>query len=105
MDIVIFRNEDEQLPDLVKRIAGVPGDELELREGSIFLNGEKVDYPASGPAINDFPLITVPAGKYFMLGDNINNSKDSRITGPIERERIDAKVLFIIWGEGAGRAL
>jgi len=98
--------------NFVKRVVGLPGDTVEIQDGYLYVNGvrheEKFlhermvrDWPdaafrakymdgASGP-------YTVPEGHYFLMGDNRNNSNDSRATGPITRDMIVGKVEGVIW--------
>ena len=80
-DVVAFRSE-ELSSVLVKRIAACPGDTVEIRQGTLFVNGEvSAVYPETGvfdyAGILDQPL-TLQPGAYFLLGDNIAESKDSR---------------------------
>ncbi len=78
---------------LIKRIVGLPGDTIELRDGYLFINGEKQEEPyineeyRSGN-INRFGPFTVPEGYYFVLGDHRNNSNDSRSVGSLDANMI-----------------
>lgn len=78
-DIVAFwpplpNNKDRY----IKRLIGLPGDTIEIKDGSLYRNGEKVDEPyLKAPIQYSFPKVTVPEGKYFFLGDNRNVSYDS----------------------------
>ncbi len=86
---------------LVKRVIGIPGDEVDIRNGKIFLNGEelKESYTNGGdtqPREFMFP-VTVPEGKYIVLGDNRGVSKDSRSFGFIDRTQIEGKAVFRFW--------
>lgn len=80
-DIVIFKYPDNEKELFIKRIIGLPGDTIEMVEGKIYINGSST--PLDEPYIVEEPLgnygpITVPSGAYFMMGDNRNNSADSR---------------------------
>lgn len=80
-DIVVFRYPDDEKILYVKRIIGLPGDTVSIRNGKVYVN-DAVD-PLDEPYLKQTPLYdfgpyTVPEGYYFMLGDNRNNSQDSR---------------------------
>ncbi len=85
---------------LVKRVIGIPGDEIDIRDGSVYRNGERLEEPYvkgityTREAI--FP-IKVPEGKYLVLGDNREVSKDSRTFGLIDRTQIEGKAVFRFW--------
>jgi signal peptidase I len=98
-DIIIFKNPRDENQDFVKRIAGCPGDTIEIKDNQLFLNGKKSDEPyalyAKGePSVNFGPFV-VPENEYFVLGDNRNNAFDSRAFGTIKRHTIEGKVMFI----------
>jgi signal peptidase I len=109
-DIVVFKAPPavatlchDNIPDLVKRVIGVPGDVLNTVGNTIFIDGHKLHqkwphFPAlgTGPesAIHDF---TVPAGQYFMMGDNHAISCDSRTWGTVPRSDIIGKVFLKFW--------
>lgn len=85
---------------LVKRVIGIPGDEIDIRDGSVYRNGEKLDEPyVKGPTYPReviFP-VKVPEGKYLVFGDNREVSKDSRTFGLIDRSQIEGKAVFRFW--------
>lgn len=102
-EIVIFKQDDI---NLVKRVVGMPGDEVDLIEEEVYINGEKLDesaylpkgtitYPFDYSEVT-FPL-TVPEGEYFVMGDNRENSQDSRYFGTIQREVVFARGGFRIY--------
>lgn len=101
-EIVIFRQDDI---NLVKRVIGLPGDQVELLDGSVYINGKPLDESAYLNAdIYSYPLdsdvefpYTVPEGHYFVMGDNRGNSQDSRYFGAIPRTDIFAKGGVKIW--------
>ena len=105
-DIVIFRYPDEPDKLLIKRVIGLPGDVIDIRNGDVYVNGSETPLTDSFCLAEDvtdtgaltFPL-TVPDGCYFMLGDNRQNSKDSRYwNNPfVEREDILAKASVRYW--------
>lgn len=96
-DIVIFRFPDDETQLFIKRIIGMPGDTLEMIDGVVFINGEAIDEPylATIP-YGDYGPITVPEGAYFMMGDNRNNSADSRYWQQpfVYRDKILGKAVF-----------
>jgi len=93
-------NKKEGHLRLVKRVIGVPGDEIEIKDGFVYVNGQKLDepyleVPTSAKSLN-YPLI-IEEGNYFCLGDNRTVSFDSRDFGPVPEEKIEGKVLFRFW--------
>lgn len=100
-DIVVFKFPDdpEQKTLYVKRIIGMPGDTIEIVDGSVYINGsnEPLDeYYLNEPPLGSFGPYTVPEGCYFMLGDNRNKSLDSRYWNSkfVEEDKILGKVFF-----------
>ena len=86
--IVVFRAPLPENPDYIKRLIGLPGDQLEIREGVVYINGKKLDEPyrAAPPNPTDnYGPVTVPKGEYFMMGDNRDDSYDSRYWGFVPR--------------------
>ena len=97
-DIIVFQTDMRKDP-LIKRVIGVGGDRIAVRDGRLFLNGE----PQVEPQLRDkvilgeFKEITVPSGEFFMMGDNRNESADSRVFGPIQRTVILGKAFLRFW--------
>ncbi len=103
-DVVIFKDpsgDGEGKEFLVKRIIGVPGDKLEIRDGELYLNGElKVEpYTDSKIEDGDFGPTTVSPGHYFVLGDNRHRSasKDSRAFKEVSEELVQGRADLIVW--------
>lgn len=108
-DIIIFEPPHDPSVDYIKRIVGIPGDVIEVRRKQLFRNGEPVkeDYiqflepHVTGMAKRDnYGPVTVPANSYFVMGDNRDNSEDSRFWGFVERKKIIAKAWRIYWSNG-----
>jgi signal peptidase I len=101
-DVVICRYPGRGDTNFVKRVVGLPGDTIELKEGYLYVNGEKFDEPyindeyRSGP-LNTMSARTVPEGKYFVMGDHRNNSNDSRSVGAIDRDMIVGHVRQVVY--------
>lgn len=110
-DIVIFRYPIEPEKAFVKRVIGTPGDEIEIKDKVVYRNGERLDesYAIIDPDIPVFQDIkdnvakfVVPNGMYYMLGDNRDNSLDSRFWGFVNRKDIVGKPWIIYFSAGDG---
>jgi signal peptidase I len=122
-DIIVFKYPEDPDRDFIKRVIGLPGETLELRDRTVYIDGEPLDepyvqflFPASdrrpGDAdFTDFGVrrgygpVRVPDGQYFMMGDNRDNSQDSRYWGFLPREYVKGKALFVYFSfaeEGDG---
>ena len=110
-DIVVFHSPVPG-PVLIKRIIGMPGDKISLSGGSVYVNGSKLDEPyvrtINGKAVPSEPFdnglpwslqqpYTVPAGSYFMMGDNRIDSGDSREFGPVPRAQLVGRAFARYW--------
>jgi signal peptidase I len=86
--------------DYIKRVTAVPGDIVNIKNGIFYINDKKLYEPYATGSTNtysgDFP-IEIPEGKYFVLGDNRENSRDSRHIGLIDIKNIKGKAVFRIW--------
>jgi signal peptidase I len=104
-DIVIFPFPDNESKIYIKRVIGLPGETIEVRDGRVYINGS--DTPLEEPYLKDEYLIgsrdfgpyTIPEGSYFMLGDHRNNSADSRVWNNtcVQEDKIMGKALFIYY--------
>ncbi len=101
-DVIIFKFSDTQ--DFIKRVIGVPGDEVMIKDGKIYINGDMLNesnYLSSsvitngGEYLHEGQSITIEDGEYFVCGDNRTNSSDSRVFGPIEKEAIKGKAWIV----------
>jgi len=104
-DVVVFIYPEDKKKDFIKRLVGLPGETVEIKGGSIYINGK----PALEPIfkqiyynnLGDFGArgqkITVPLNSYFVLGDNSASSKDSRFWGFVPKDNLLGKALIIYW--------
>ena len=113
-DIIVFKYPEEPERDFIKRVIGLPGDTLELRKKRVYINGTMLDEPyvrylvppdeENGGGEFDVRVqygpVTVPPGHYFMMGDNRDNSQDSRYWGFMPQEYIKGKALFVYFSFG-----
>ncbi len=86
--------------DLIKRVIGLPGETITIRDNQVLIDGEVIDEPylRPGTVSEDFGPETVPPDHYFVMGDNRGSSRDSRFgLGTIERDRIIGKAVAIVW--------
>ncbi|MEZ4549135.1 MAG: signal peptidase I [Desulfobacterales bacterium] len=106
-DIIVFRYPEDPDKDFIKRVIAVPGDTVEIRNKIIYVDGAAVkndvgvhtDSRVLSGAINhrdNLKPLTVPAGSYFVMGDNRDNSYDSRFWGFVEERSIKGKALSFI---------
>lgn len=88
--------------DLIKRVIGLPGQEVEVRDDAVFIDGQPLvePYRKDDSAMGEFGPITVPDGEYFVMGDNRRDSRDSRFFGTIQRDDIIGRAFVIIWPPG-----
>lgn len=102
-EIVVFEYPRDVSKDYIKRVIGLPGDTIEIRDGQVWVNGELLDQPylqgaathcVAGYACQNGP-ITVPPGHIFVMGDNRANSSDSREWGPLPLDRVIGKAWLI----------
>jgi signal peptidase I len=105
-DVVVFVAPPDPTKDYIKRVIGVPGDKIMLKNGDVYLNGKLLDessllspdvktYP--GAFLTDGQTVTVPANSYFVLGDNRPESSDSRTWGFVPKDNIIGKSMLVYW--------
>ena len=98
-DVIVFRYPLNPQRDFVKRVIGLPGDRARLNEGVVYINDTRIaetGYTIK-PDFGNYGPVTVPASQYFVLGDNRNNSEDSRFFGYVPRANIIGRAVFIYW--------
>jgi len=107
-DIIVFRFPKDASKDFIKRVIGIPGDTIQIRNKALYVNGElqkepyaiydpREAFPHSMPNRDNFGPVTVPADSYFVLGDNRDHSLDSRFWGFVDRAKIRGKAILIYW--------
>ncbi len=97
-DIIVFRAWDQD-EDFIKRVIGVPGDEIEIRDNHIRVNGQALDEPyiQNEPTFGTPDTVVLGPGDYYVLGDNRGNSSDSRLHGPLPAGNIIGKAWLTYW--------
>ncbi|WP_191561737.1 signal peptidase I [Metabacillus idriensis] len=103
-DIVVFHATEEK--DYIKRVIGLPGDRVEYRDDTLYINGKAYEEPyleeykndlIDGPLTEPFTIEEVPEGKLFVMGDNRRYSKDSRHIGPVSQKEVMGQTSLIYW--------
>ena len=99
-DIIVFKSVEGDGQDLIKRVVGVPGDEIAVRGGKLFVNGEPQQEPYVNKKYPDrsfYAPTTVPKDHVFAMGDNRANSQDSRVFGPVPEKNIEGEAFLRFW--------
>jgi signal peptidase I len=97
-DVIVFKSPEMPYEDFIKRVIGIPGDTVEVRNGFVYVDGVALDEPyiAQAPAYSMAP-VKVPAGEYFVLGDNRNYSNDSHRGWLVPAGNIHGKAWLSTW--------
>ena len=115
-DIIVFKYPDEPERDFIKRVIGLPGETLELRNKKVYVNGQPLDEPyvhflEPPPRLQEvtsfdvrerYGPVKVPPDQFFVMGDNRDNSQDSRYWGFLPRTYVKGKALMIYWSYESG---
>lgn len=101
-DIVVFARPDDQageIRDLIKRVVALPGESVEARDNSLFINGQRLEEPYLDENVVtvDFGPEVVPEGQVFVMGDNRTESYDSRVFGAIDQDRVVGRAFVLFW--------
>ena len=99
-DIVVFRYPRDTAKSYIKRVIAVAGDRVRIDDGRVFVNGRRIResyVPDDYRDDRSYPDTIVPKGSYFLLGDHRSSSSDSRDFGPVERDYIYGKAVFVYW--------
>jgi signal peptidase I len=120
-DVIVFKYPEEPERDFIKRVIGLPGERVQVRDKRVFVNDAPMNEPyvyyLEQPATSSehsevtsfnvrdwYGPVTVPAGQYFVMGDNRDNSEDSRYWGFLPRENVKGRALMIYWSYESDRA-
>ena len=116
-DVIVFKYPEDPERDFIKRVIGLPGDVVEVRHKRVYIDGRPLDEPyvyylrppsaaASPFGVADlreqYGPVTVPPSEYFVMGDNRDNSQDSRYWGFLPRDLVKGKALVIYWSYESG---
>jgi len=99
-DVVVFLYPRDHEKSYIKRVIALPGDDLRIDHGQVYVNGDRVVekyVPRRFADDRSQPEMTVPAHEYFVMGDHRSISSDSRDFGPVERQLIYGKAAFVYW--------
>ncbi len=105
-DVIVFRKPPNDyspgIKDLIKRVIGLPGETISASNGSVYIDGRRLNEPwlPKGTTTAAFPPVHIPKGEYFVMGDNRGNSADSRVIGPISGSLIVGRAFLIVWPIG-----
>ncbi len=116
-DVIVFKFPDEPQRDFIKRVIGLPGERIRIENKKVYINGEPLEepyvkflYPPGGgeqfysdPRGDNMPEMVIPEGRYFVMGDNRDNSHDSRFWGTLPADLLKGRALIIYWSYAADR--
>ena len=99
-DVVVFWYPIDRTKSFIKRVVGLPGETVEIRQGRVYVNDKLIEEPYILPAYldsNSFGPFRIPPRQYFVMGDHRDSSNDSRMFGPVPAEYIYGKAVFAYW--------
>ena len=99
-DVVVFRYPLDTSKSYIKRVIGLPGDEISIQEGHVLVNGKPLREPYVLPSYLDtqsYPPVQVEPNHYFVLGDHRSSSHDSREWGTVDRQYVYGKAVLVYW--------
>jgi signal peptidase I len=118
-EVIVFKYPEEPERDFIKRVIGLPGEQIEVRHKRVYVNGQLLDepyahyleqpppvphevepgdrLPSTGDPRDNYGPVTVPPKHYFVMGDNRDNSQDSRYWGFLPRDYVKGRALVIYW--------
>ncbi|MGH2452381.1 MAG: signal peptidase I [bacterium] len=97
-DVVVLRYPRNTQRNYIKRVIGLPGEKIQIKKGVLYANGERVSETyLPDDIVGEYGPTTVPEGSVFVLGDNRNNSEDSRAFGPLKQNLIVGQAVLIYW--------
>ncbi len=103
-DVVVFKQPDQPEVDFIKRVVGLPGEVVQMRNGYMTVDGRLIDEPYVGPLYREdmnTPAIRVPEGHFFLMGDHRNRSQDSRVFGPVPAEVLKGRAFLVLFSTRA----
>ncbi len=96
-DIIVFHYPKDPREEYIKRVIGLPGDKVEIKQGTVYVNGQALDESYLKVKSGDTGTWRVPEGQLFVLGDNRNNSSDSREWGTVPMDYVVGKAVLVYW--------
>jgi signal peptidase I len=106
-DVIVFVYPEDKTKDFIKRVKAIPGDTIEIRDKTVFINGERIEDPNAwiepgarsipNSIRDNFGPFTVPEGQVFVMGDNRDHSHDSRFWGTVPIDDILGKAFILYW--------
>jgi signal peptidase I len=118
-DVLVFKSPEDPTRDFIKRVIGLPGDTLEIQDRLVLINGKPLAEPyahfeksSTGSILDDafdpenrsdYGPVTVPAAELLMLGDNRDNSRDSRWWGTLPVSQVKGRAVMVYWSYEASR--
>jgi signal peptidase I len=99
-DVVVFWYPKDPSKSFIKRVVGLPGETVEIRQGRVYVNGKLVPEPYVPPQyedLSDFARVSVASDSYFVMGDHRISSNDSRVFGPVASKFIYGRAVFAYW--------